>query len=347
MDHDKAGGQVNFPHDQVTDAEPRGYGWAPGDYMGECRSCRETFIGAKRAFSCHPCAVEKHKQAQARKADCVTLHMPEHLLAFFKQMGVFVDFDGVLPDYEAGLRRLGFKPDPAYNQGRTEVDEAGNAFKDATYAAIHGTDFYSTLPLMPGAKELWAFLLPCEPTVLTASPSFSAHHPVAAAGDEDVPFDDGSNPYLNPYFMGALYNKRLWADNMLYQPALMTSTIHPNPVGRIRDEKFICCLSHDKHKFMRRSKSPLKVLIDDRFKNCQDWVNAGGTAILHKPGSNFTQRALIRLAQMLHDGETIRPTLLAAEFPRSKQPKVNVSDLVRMYEPDAPREGNDGDVHDH
>lgn len=34
-------------------------GYAPGNYMGTCRSCKTTFIGDKRCFTCIPCAAVK------------------------------------------------------------------------------------------------------------------------------------------------------------------------------------------------------------------------------------------------------------------------------------------------
>jgi hypothetical protein len=35
----------------------RDHGYAPGSYMVKCRTCDETFIGDKRAWSCEPCAL--------------------------------------------------------------------------------------------------------------------------------------------------------------------------------------------------------------------------------------------------------------------------------------------------
>lgn len=37
-----------------------GRGYAPGQYMGTCPNCNETFFGDKRAFSCLPCAVKSY-----------------------------------------------------------------------------------------------------------------------------------------------------------------------------------------------------------------------------------------------------------------------------------------------
>lgn len=37
-----------------------GRGYAPGQYMGTCPQCKETFFGDKRAFSCLTCAVTSY-----------------------------------------------------------------------------------------------------------------------------------------------------------------------------------------------------------------------------------------------------------------------------------------------
>jgi hypothetical protein len=43
------------------------YGWAPGDYVGKCRTCGEAWEGDKRCMVCRPCA------EAARDADLVRL----------------------------------------------------------------------------------------------------------------------------------------------------------------------------------------------------------------------------------------------------------------------------------
>jgi hypothetical protein len=43
-----------------------GRGYAPGQYMGTCPGCQETFIGDKRAISCLPCAVKTYAAVSNR-----------------------------------------------------------------------------------------------------------------------------------------------------------------------------------------------------------------------------------------------------------------------------------------
>ncbi|MFF9550870.1 hypothetical protein [Methylobacterium fujisawaense] len=46
------------PDDGYTVEDLVSHGWAPGDYIGPCRECREFFVAAKRSRRCRPCAVK-------------------------------------------------------------------------------------------------------------------------------------------------------------------------------------------------------------------------------------------------------------------------------------------------
>ncbi len=43
----------------------RDYGYAPGDYQPRCSTCRKTFAGGKRAWTCKPCAESAARAAIA------------------------------------------------------------------------------------------------------------------------------------------------------------------------------------------------------------------------------------------------------------------------------------------
>ena len=38
------------------------FGFAPGDYFGQCHNCGGTYLGAKRSFTCYLCATEKRDE---------------------------------------------------------------------------------------------------------------------------------------------------------------------------------------------------------------------------------------------------------------------------------------------
>lgn len=72
---------------------------------------------------------------------------------------LFSDNDGVLADFEAGFEQV---------FGRSFYDvPAGVAWK----MIYKDPDFYFKLPMMPGAEDYWATILPHNPTILTGCPT--------------------------------------------------------------------------------------------------------------------------------------------------------------------------------
>lgn len=184
----------------------------------------------------------------------------------------YLDLDGVFADYEAGIRRLGFHPDPALAKklNRSGTD---NPLKRQMHEAIKGTDFYRRLPLLPGSLAIFNAVYDTEPTIVTAAPRFGA--------------DAGGAYLIDPYWLGAAYNKRLWVEETLLPQAMQEAAgermIFIDMASRlsIPDDKFVCTTSSRKQEFMHRQKAPIQVLIDDRIQNCEAWAAAGGIAILH------------------------------------------------------------------
>ena len=75
---------------------------------------------------------------------------------------LFLDCDGVLADFDGGVRTL-FGMDPAAAQARFG---RGGFWKRL---AGHG-DFYNSLDLLPGARDLVEAVRPLAPTILTGLP---------------------------------------------------------------------------------------------------------------------------------------------------------------------------------
>jgi hypothetical protein len=71
---------------------------------------------------------------------------------------LFLDLDGVLADFDAGVRAT---------TGRPPGDLTSRAMWKAL--AAH-PDFYGTLDMMADARDLWAFCAPFRPTILTGLP---------------------------------------------------------------------------------------------------------------------------------------------------------------------------------
>jgi len=75
-----------------------------------------------------------------------------------KNWGMFVDLDGVLVDFDAGVRKLcGASPDQL---------EPSSMWK----AIAHAKGFYEHLDWMADGKELWAMLQHLSPFILTGLP---------------------------------------------------------------------------------------------------------------------------------------------------------------------------------
>lgn len=191
--------------------------------------------------------------------------------------------DGVIADFDGGITKLGFQPDPTFkNSPHGMIDEPGD-FKDRMYRAIEGTGFYENLPLMPGAIELWKTVRHLNPIVLTAAPKFNQV--------EEHNYLEGQ------HFQGAMYAKRRWLEDY-FLPEVYSHLSHgiasrdgmeirdwtnlgdPRSI-RLPDEQFICTTSARKWQLMNRRHGTHQILIDDRTQNCRDWEQHGGHAICH------------------------------------------------------------------
>jgi hypothetical protein len=193
---------------------------------------------------------------------------------------IFVDIDGVLADFEEGIRQRGFEIDKSINRSSHLLPGSGSELKRKIYEAVKGTTFYADLPLMPGAIQLYNFVksIDPKPIILTAAPKFGAT-------EDDY--------YVNPYWLGAAYHKRNWVETILLPRArherksLLGQTLATlahdanDDRCRIEDERFICTTSARKYQFMHRRHAEHQILIDDRPDNCEAWTNAGGIAIQH------------------------------------------------------------------
>ncbi|MDP3328732.1 hypothetical protein [Parvibaculum sp.] len=155
---------------------------------------------------------------------------------------IYLDMDGVLADFDAGLRALGIEPNQTTNKSRSHMTPDEIVLKDKVYDAILAQPFFNTLPLMHDAQVLWDFCAPFEPVILTAAPSRESG------------------------FEKAAREKREWIEEHF---------------GPIPDERFICTNSSKKRNYVGHLPGSKQVLVDDRASNVTDWIAAGGTGILH------------------------------------------------------------------
>ena len=176
---------------------------------------------------------------------------------------IYCDMDGVLVDFERGvvdqinkdLKKLRSMPDSKNlikieaalaKAGRKEVVvddlrgklETAKPVRDYMYGRVSDdATFWANLPWMPGGKELWAFIAPYHPHILTS------------------PMKDPSQRGPN----GSEIGKTFWIDANL-KPA-------PNEVH----------MGHDKYRWAVNKDGSFNILIDDWDKNLSPWsYHTGG-----------------------------------------------------------------------
>ncbi|MEQ8602119.1 MAG: hypothetical protein RIB45_02280 [Marivibrio sp.] len=163
-------------------------------------------------------------------------------------MTLYLDLDGVLADFDAGVAALGFPADGRLNKKRAELTPELRAMKTDLYDAIEraGT-FFLGLPPMEDAEELWRAVQPFEPWILTA--------PINA--------DRGAD---HPAVMAIAQQKLAWVRTHLD--------------ASFPDERFACVDSGAKALYVAR-RPGVAILVDDRPTNIAKWHEAGGLGVHH------------------------------------------------------------------
>lgn len=164
-------------------------------------------------------------------------------------MRVYLDMDGVLADFDKGLKdghgivncRINYAT-PWEHKSSEQRKLAHDVIK-----AMEVPGFFENLPMMEGAEKLW--LQAGTPSILTALPNLSCDARVAR-------------------------EKRNWVDSN---------------IGQISSDRFITCLKSQKsHYAMDHVGGPCQefgiydepnILVDDDYTNCDRWQKAGGIAI--------------------------------------------------------------------
>jgi hypothetical protein len=180
---------------------------------------------------------------------------PKNIIELVKSFGlamddvaVFFDLDGVLADFDAGIKQFGFHPSEELNRSRKRMTPEYASAKDAMYAVLENTDIYLRLPTMPKAKTMWTAFAAAAPLVNTAVPKFGG--------------GEGS-----PLWTRAAEHKKAW---------------FRREIEEIADDRIIVTSSSRKAEHVGRLKRPLSLLIDDRADNVAAWEAKGGAGLLFK-----------------------------------------------------------------
>ena len=170
-----------------------------------------------------------------------------------KEMGekkyvIFCDMDGVLVDFDKGYKDLtGLSTKQADAQGKSEFWKLfGKSLKEKN---ISDKSYWANLDWMPDGKQLWSYISPYNPYVLTA-PSVNF----------DIPFEDRYKLENNESMQG----KTEWVQRLPNMRKLYFRS-----AGRKADFA-----------------GPNKILIDDRKDTIDSWNANGGIGILHTSTAN-------------------------------------------------------------
>jgi 5'(3')-deoxyribonucleotidase len=157
-----------------------------------------------------------------------------------------LDLDGVLADFDAGLRAQGFSPDPALNRASHLLPDSLQEAKRRMRQIILRPGFYRNLPPMDGFDAL-VDAARAYPTVLvlTSVPGRATPEQAARAAAE----------------------KAAWvAEHLPWIPSDRFRWTHG---------------SHGKAAHVARARPHAALLLDDRADNCRAWDEAGGASIHH------------------------------------------------------------------
>jgi hypothetical protein len=151
---------------------------------------------------------------------------------------LYCDYDGVLVDFRGGVLETCGKGymDPYYNTKEGEK-ERGDILAKA------GPEFWANLKPLPDYEQLWTYLKPLDPYILTAHASWCE---VNAQNSRD--------------------GKILW--NAKY------TQVHPY--------KLLVVKRDDKQNWAKNQKGVPNILVDDYKKNIKQWESAGGIGVYHK-----------------------------------------------------------------
>lgn len=158
---------------------------------------------------------------------------------------IFCDYDGVLVDFKKGVLKTCGKEymDPYY--GTPEGEKVR-----AELLAAAGPEFWADLEPMPDYEELWSYLQPLDPYILTAYASWCEVN--------------RENSIIGKMDWNKKHTKVSWGNLCIVRRS-------------------------DKQKFAHTHGIP-NILIDDFKNNIKEWEKAGGIGIYHKTAKQTIER---------------------------------------------------------
>ena len=173
---------------------------------------------------------------------------------------IYFDLDNVLADFLQAVRLKGILDSSEYFHRHRDTWTKDELALDKRITELMETPgFFKSLPLVAGAKKMWD-LYRGSRGVLTA-------YPRGSSDPERVSKE-----------------KFEWCRDRL---------------GLYGDDTFTCCLRTEKSKYATNKDGTPNILVDDLEINCNEWVDAGGEAVLFKGDIPRTVRIVDRLLDVI------------------------------------------------
>lgn len=178
-----------------------------------------------------------------------------------KSFHIFLDMDGCITDFQGDFQRIKRnKRDLRFE----EYDRINGKFAAWRLIDGEGQTWWSDMAWMPDGKELWEYVKPHNPTILSAP----SRNPMSARGKIEW------------------VNRELGLD--------VESATRSAKRGRWEEDSRMI-LSAQKYMFCKRY--PNSILIDDTRNKIRDWEGNGGIGILHTD----TESTIARLEEIIEN----------------------------------------------
>lgn len=181
---------------------------------------------------------------------------------------IFLDMDGVLVDFDKGLEQFNIQNDTTFiHRPRSEWTELQVRLDHEVVDCMNQPGFFRTLPMMPGAFELWQ-LSGKDRCVLTARPSTCLDK--ERVGREKLEWiEDQFGQIPEGQFIYCERNEKAEYAVARIESDKRFRTVAPEGIWGSREISYT--LNWEPN-----------VLVDDMEANCSAWEKAGGKAILFK-----------------------------------------------------------------
>lgn len=185
---------------------------------------------------------------------------------------VFCDLDGVLVDFEHGIKQL-FPPDTKF------LPQLADLEKSTMWKSVREADaFFEHLPWTKEGRDLWIAIQHLQPDILTGVPIHPSSRmekyrwclrELGGLTNQPIHHVDMACPWTHGH--RPLNTSNQWLDSD------RTSTVS----SEAKVCRVITCWSSNKH----YESGPGHVLIDDRESLREAWERKGGIFIHHQPGN--------------------------------------------------------------